>query len=247
MPGLLAVNVAVVLLVTALGLRTRPADTLLLLREPPLGARAVMAMFVFVPVCTLLMTWILPLEPAIRASLLAMSVAPLCPILSKAVTRTDTDGDYMFGLQIFAAAASIVAVPLMLAISERVFDFGTRYPIGEIVFVIVRQIGIPLLVGMGLAMVLGDRGDRVAVWLERIGQVTLISGMVLVSCLRPPQGLVHGSQRTFSHGGCLHRRCGGGWTFVWRTGQGYPRQPDRGQPPASSGDLLCDRDNGSAR
>jgi predicted Na+-dependent transporter len=171
-------NAAIMLLLTALGLRSRPADTLMLIRNPLLGVRAVLAMFVFVPACTLLMTWSLPLEPAIRVSLLAMSVAPLCPINFRAATNTD--GDYMLGLQVFAAVVSIAAVPAMMALAECIFNFETRYPIGKIAFFILKQFGLPLAVGMGLARLLGGKRKCVALWLERIGSIAMITAMAVI-------------------------------------------------------------------
>jgi bile acid:Na+ symporter, BASS family len=179
-PGMSLLNASIVMLLTALGLRTRPADVLLLFRNPVLGARALVAMFVFVPACTILMTWSLPLEPAIRASLLAMSVAPVCPVPLRAATNANTDSDYMLGLQVFAAAVSIAAVPAMLILAERIFDFETRYPIGDIAFFILRQIGIPLAVGMGLARLLGGKRERVALWLERIGVIAMITATAVI-------------------------------------------------------------------
>jgi predicted Na+-dependent transporter len=179
-PGIPLLDASIILLLTALGLRTRPADALLLVRKPMLGVRAVLAMFVFVPACTLLMTWSLPLEPAIRASLLAMSVAPLCPIAVKAATNPNTDGDYMLGLQLFSTVVSIAAVPAMLALAGRIFEFETRYPIGDIAFFIMRQIGLPLAVGMGLAGLLDGKSTRVALWLERIGLIAMITSMAII-------------------------------------------------------------------
>jgi predicted Na+-dependent transporter len=179
-PGMPLLNASIVMLLTALGLRTRPADVLLLFRNPMLGARALVAMFVFVPAGTVLMTWSLPLEPAIRASLLAMSVAPVCPVPLRAATNANTDSDYMLGLQVFAAAVSIAAVPAMLNLAERIFDFETRYPIGDIAFFILRQIGIPLAVGMGLARLLGGKRERVALWLERIGLIAMITATAVI-------------------------------------------------------------------
>ena len=171
-------NASIMLLLTALGMRSRPADSLMLIRKPLLGVRAVLAMFVFVPACTLLMTWSLPLEPAIRASLLAMSVAPLCPTNFRAAA--ETDGDYMLGLQVFSIVVSLAAVPAMLALTERIFDFETGYPIGKIAFFILKQIGLPLTFGMGLAWLLGGKSKYVALWLERIGYIAMITSMAII-------------------------------------------------------------------
>ena len=187
MYALSIIDVGVALLITALGLRTRAADTLLLFRVPALGLRAVLAMFVFVPACTLLMTWVLPLEPAIRASLLALAVAPMAPIAVGASTRATVSGDYILGLQVFAVVVSLAAVPVMLALAEHIFDFETAYPVGEIFITVLRQIGLPLAVGLGLAALLAGKRRRVGLWLERIGNITLMTGMVLILALVLPE------------------------------------------------------------
>jgi len=178
--ALTILNVAIVLIISALGLRARPTDILLMVRNPIIGGRALFSMFVFMPACTLLMTWSLPLEPAIRASLLALSVAPLAPILTKAATNPETEGDFMLSLQIFSALATIMAVPIMLFVAERIFNFETQYPIGEIIWVITKQIGIPLAIGITLSRFIGEKSERIAFWIDRLGTITLIIGMVMI-------------------------------------------------------------------
>jgi len=178
--ALTILNVAIVLIISALGLRARPTDILLMVRNPIIGGRALFSMFVFMPACTLLMTWSLPLEPAIRASLLALSVAPLAPILTKAATNPETEGDFMLSLQIFSALATIVAVPIILFVAERIFNFETQYPIGEIIWVITKQIGIPLAIGITLSRFIGEKSERIAFWIDRLGTITLIIGMVMI-------------------------------------------------------------------
>ena len=179
-PGIPLLDASIMLLLTSLGLRTGPADVLLLFRKPMLGVRALLAMFVFVPACTFLMTWSLPLEPAIRASLLAMSVAPLCPIPLRAASNVNTDSDYLLGLQVFSAIVSIAAVPAMLALSGSIFGVESRYPIGDIALFIMRQIGLPLAVGMGLARLLGGKREFVALWLGRAGLIAMVTSMAII-------------------------------------------------------------------
>ena len=178
--GLAILDVAIVLIISALGLRTPPKDILHLFRKPVIIGRALLSMFVFMPACTLLMTWSLPLEPAIRGSLLALSVAPLAPILSGASTKAETEGNFMLALQIISALATIVSVPLMLNLVEYIFNFETRYPMGEITWVITKQIVIPLTIGLSLSAFIGHKSERIAFWLDRIGTIALIIGMVMI-------------------------------------------------------------------
>jgi BASS family bile acid:Na+ symporter len=180
MLGMQILDLAIVLLIGALGLRTRPTDLLLLFQDRGLGLRAFLALFLFMPACTLLAVWVLPVEAPIRASLLALSVAPLAPILSRARAQTSTKSDLMLGLQVFSALVALVAIPAMLALTETLFDYSTAYPVGTIAWFIIRQIGFPLVAGMGLAWLLGEHRDRVATWLERFGTVALLGGMLLV-------------------------------------------------------------------
>ena len=178
--GLTILDVAIVLIIAALGLRTQPKDILHLFRKPVIIGRALLSMFVFMPACTLLMTWSLPLEPAIRGSLLALSVAPLAPILSGASTKAETEGNFMLALQIISALATIVSVPIMLSLVEYIFNFETRYPMGEITWVITKQIVIPLAIGLSLSGFIGQKSERIAFWLDRIGTIALIIGMVMI-------------------------------------------------------------------
>lgn len=52
----------------------------------------------------------------------------------------------MLTLQIISALATIVSVPIMLSLVEYIFDLETRYPMGEITWVINKQIVIPLTI-----------------------------------------------------------------------------------------------------
>jgi BASS family bile acid:Na+ symporter len=193
--GLTILDLAIVLIIADLGLRTPPKDILNLVRKPEIIRRALLSMFVFMPACTLLMTWSLPLEPAIRGSLLALSVAPLAPILSGASTKAETEGNFMLALQIISALATIVSVPIMLSLVEYIFNFETRYPMGEIIWVITKQIVIPLAIGLSLSAFIGQKSERIAFWLDRIGTIALIIGMVMILSVVLPNVwgmMVHG-------------------------------------------------------
>jgi bile acid:Na+ symporter, BASS family len=180
-------DISIALLFVSVGLRVRLADALLLLRNRELGLRSLLALYVFVPCCTFLVIWSFPLEPALRVSLLAMSVAPLCPVLVKAAIDPETEGDYLFALQIFAAVAAIVALPVMVAATEYMFDFPTQYPVGKVAWFILRQIGIPLAVGIVLSRLMGIWREKSALWLDRVGNTLLTAGVLMILYLVLPE------------------------------------------------------------
>lgn len=79
----LVLTAGTVLTVFSIGLRARPADTLLLLRNPKLGVRAMVSMFVLVPLFVVGLALALQLGPTDRAALMALSISPMPPILPR--------------------------------------------------------------------------------------------------------------------------------------------------------------------
>ena len=83
----------IMLTVISVGLRSRPADTLLLLRNPRLGFRAMVSMFVLMPLFVIGLTWALPvMDQAAHAALIALSVSPMPPILPRRQIKVGAGG-----------------------------------------------------------------------------------------------------------------------------------------------------------
>ena len=118
----LILTAGIVLTVISVGLRARPADTFLLLRNPKLGLRAMVSMFVLMPMFVIGLTWALPvLGQAPRAALIALSISPMPPILPRRQTQLGADGDYAVGLQVLASVFSIVVAPLFIWLAGPAF------------------------------------------------------------------------------------------------------------------------------
>lgn len=150
----------IVLIVLSIGLRARPRDALLLVRNPALGARAMVAMFVLVPAFVLLMTWALPFDRPVRAALLALAIAPMPPLLPNKEIKVGGGADYAIGLQVLATVVSILLMPVMLWLIGKVYGDVLTFDPVRIGTTLLITVGAPLAGGMLLGHLLEGRRDR---------------------------------------------------------------------------------------
>lgn len=177
----LVLVLGVVLLVLAIGLRARPDDSLLLLRRPALGVRALLAMFVLQPAFVLLLVWALDLREGVGAALLGFAVAPVLPPWAKKGYALGAESGYVIGLEVTATVASIVVVPLMIWIVNGVFGVRTALDPWAVELMLLVTIGLPLAVGMGVGRFRPASAPRLAFLADRAGSVVLLlGGLVLL-------------------------------------------------------------------
>ena len=168
----------IVLLVFEIGLRTRLGDPLLLLRKPSLGLRAMLAMFVVMPLFTLLIIRLFPLQAGVGAALLGFAVSPMLPPWAKTGAEVGGHRDYVFGLQVLATGISIFVVPVMLWLIARVFDIEARFDPFAFSMVLLVTVGAPLFLGMAFSKFLPDVARRIGRMAERIGKAVLLLGIL---------------------------------------------------------------------
>jgi BASS family bile acid:Na+ symporter len=180
----LVLLVGVVLLTVAIGLRARPGDSLLLLRRPDRGLRAFATMFVLQPAFVLLLVWALDLRKGVGAALLAFSIAPVLPPWAKKGYALGAASDYVIGLEVLSAVASIAVVPLWIWIVNVVFGVRTARDPWSVEIMLLVTIGLPLAAGMGLARVKPMAAPRLAFLADRAGLVVLLVGGVVLLVAR---------------------------------------------------------------
>ncbi len=139
---LIAVRIAVVLTVLALGMSASFGDATSLFRRPAKLASALFSMNVVMPLFTLAMTTLFDLRPTVALALVALSVAPIPPILPRKAMSAGGGAAYTIGLLASAAVFAIVFVPLAL------FGIEVHVPIAKLAFVIALTVLAPLAVGM---------------------------------------------------------------------------------------------------
>lgn len=174
------VGLGVSLVVIAIGVSARPGDTLLLIRKPRLGGRAMLAMFVLVPAFVLLLTAMFPLARPLRAALLALAVSPMPPIILQQEIEAGGDADYSVGLQILGTGFSILVVPVMLVIIEAVFGVTGSFDPFAMSRILLASVALPLGIGMLLGRLLPGGRRLISLWAGRIGNAALLVAAVAV-------------------------------------------------------------------
>jgi bile acid:Na+ symporter, BASS family len=174
----------IVLNVVSIGVRAKPGDALHLFRHPALAGRALFAMFVAVPAFVLALTLIFDLPRAVSAVLLALSVAPMPPLLSNKEVKAGGDTEYAIGLQVLATVASLVAVPLMLKIAGAAFGLALATDIVPVAKILLITVFAPMAAGMALGHFFPGLRDAVATWASRIGWAGIALGSVALIAAR---------------------------------------------------------------
>jgi BASS family bile acid:Na+ symporter len=174
----LVIVTGIVLIVFAIGIRARIENPLLLVRKPALALRAMVAMFVLLPLFALMVTRLLPLQQGVGAALLGVAVSPMLPPWAKMGSKVGAKGDYVFGLQVLATAFSIFVVPVMLWLVDLIFNIrGTFNPFAFSMILFV-TVGLPLALGLATGRYRPDSAPRLADLAERGGNVLLVLGVI---------------------------------------------------------------------
>ena len=113
---LIAVRISVFLSVLAMGLGTTWQEATYLFRKRREFFIALLSLDVIMPLVAVVFVSFLNLEPPVKIALVALSVSPTPPILPKKEFKAGGTREYTLGLLVFAAALSIVFVPLSMEI-----------------------------------------------------------------------------------------------------------------------------------
>ena len=177
----------IMLTVTSVGLRSRPADTLLLLRNPRLGVRAMVSMFLLMPLFVIGLTLTMPvMDQAAHAALIALSVSPMPPILPRRQLTVGAAGDYAVGLQVLASVFSIIVAPVFIWLAGRLQGVATVFDAADMLRVLAVTIGAPLAVGIFIARI-WPRAAAISTPLARISLVLLFAGGAVALVAEAPE------------------------------------------------------------
>ena len=172
----------IMLNVVSIGVRAKPADSLALVRKPELAVRAILAMFVAVPAFVLLLSIWLDLPRAEAGVLLALSVAPMPPLISGKEIKGGGDADYAIGLQVLATVFSLFAMPVMLSVAGLAFGKYLPFAPTAMVTVLALTVAIPMAIGMAIGRLAPRVIPMVALWASRIGWTAIgLAAVALVA------------------------------------------------------------------
>ena len=174
-----ALKASIFLSVFAIGLKSRPNDTIFLLQRPAKLVRSLLAMDVIMPVIATAMVWSFDLHEAVEVSLVALAVSPVPPILPKKQIKAQGEPSYAIGLLVVAAAVAVVFIPVAIELVGRLLQTPVHmemWPIARLVLVTVLA---PLLAGI----LFRELAPAIAAQLSK--SVALVAGAALVVSVVP--------------------------------------------------------------
>lgn len=176
----LALQASIALTVLGLGLTESWRDATCLFRRPGLLLRSILSMSIVMPLVALAITKLFTLPIEIGAALLALSIAPVPPVLFKRELSGGGRREYVVGLLVAMGLLSIVLVPLSVALLNVVFSTSVLVLPLVVAKIILTSVLAPLAVGL-LIRQWFPAAEKVATHIITLGFVLLVvaAGVVL--------------------------------------------------------------------
>jgi BASS family bile acid:Na+ symporter len=175
---LLAFKVAIIGTMFGYGLKATVGDFRYLLHRPGLALRSFLSVFVIMPVLVIVVVKVFDLRTAVEATLVALAISPVPPLLPQKQTKAGGVASYALGLLILMAVVAIAAIPLWIGLLGYVFDRSFAVDPGAIARIVLIMIVLPLAAGMAVHALL----PRVATRLE-LPVRCLSTGLLVLAAL----------------------------------------------------------------
>jgi BASS family bile acid:Na+ symporter len=177
---LLALKVAVMVTVFALGLSVGPGSAVYLLRRPGLLLRSLLAMNVIVPLFVTAMVVVFHLRPAVEIALISLAVSPVPPTLPARTLKAGGGAPYAIGLLATAALLAIVFVPLAVGLLGRAVGLSGRVPPAPVAATVAMTVLAPLAAGVLVHRFAPTLAARLARPVSLLGSVLLAVGPAII-------------------------------------------------------------------
>jgi len=178
----LVVPAAVLLLMVSVGMSLRPSQLLGESRRLGAWAWARLLLFTFVvpPAVALLLAWAFGLVGGERLGLFLVGAAPGAPLLTRNIARKGFDRHLAASYQVWSAALTPLAVPLVVWGAARLYARDAWIPPAELLLLVLRQQLLPLFAGMALMAFAPRFSQRVERGLNVAANTLLVAGFAVV-------------------------------------------------------------------
>jgi BASS family bile acid:Na+ symporter len=170
---LLALQVSILSTVFGFGLNTTYGDLQYVARRPGLLARALLAVFVIMPVVAVALVRMFNFSATVEIVLVALAISPVPPLLPERETKAGGDASFGLGLMAILALVSIVAVPVAVEILERYFGRPLAMAPGAVAAIVLKAALVPLAAGMAVRAILPTVAERLEAVVALVGKVLL--------------------------------------------------------------------------
>ena len=189
---LFVLKISIVLSVFAFGLNSTLGDATYMFRHPRDLARALLSMYVLMPLLALGMAMGFHLDPPVQIALVALAVSPVPPIFSKKAEKAGGSDDYSIGLLVATGVLSVVIIPITMKIFENMTGIPLHTPIGSVAALVLTTVLLPLLAGIAVRAASPRFAERAAHPIGKWAAILLIVSLlpVLVGSIRTILSLI---------------------------------------------------------
>ena len=176
----LVLKASIAALLLGIGMRASVADVLALWRRPAALLRAVLAMYVLVPLAAVALVRLLhPVRP-VGAAILVLAVSAGAPVLTKKLLKLDRES-YVLGLSVTTSLLAIITVPAWISFLAPLFGSDASVEPVAIASVLAKGFLAPLVVGMLLRLALRDRAEAISMGVLKVAGIVLgLAGLTLI-------------------------------------------------------------------
>jgi bile acid:Na+ symporter, BASS family len=179
---MLALQVSILCTVFGFGLRATSEDLLYLVRRPGLLVRALLAVFVIMPIVAVALVRMFDFPPTVKVVLVALAFSPVPPLLPKKETKAGGDTSFGLGLMAILALVSIVTVPTTVEVLARFLGRQLVSAPGAIAAVLFKGVLVPLALGLAVRALVPAIAERLDKPVTLVARVLLpLAVLVLVS------------------------------------------------------------------
>ena len=172
-------KLSIALTVFAIGLQSTLSDATYLFRHPRDLVRALVSMYVVMPLAAIALVMTFNLHPAVKIALIALSVSPVPPIFPKKAAKAGGEEDYSVGLLVATGVLAVAVIPITIEIFGAIGGIPLQVSPRSIALLVFTSILAPLLLGIAVAAIVPAFAAKIA---KPIG---IGATAVLVLCLLP--------------------------------------------------------------
>jgi len=177
---MLALQVSILATTFGFGLRATPRDVSFLLRHPLLLGKSLIAMFLIMPLVATAMVSLFDLTPTLGIALVALSVAPLPPLIPKRLNQAGGYAPYGIALMATVAVLSVVIVPLAGELASQLLHRPVGIGAGTVAVVVLKTVLVPLAAGMVIRASLPKIAHRIDHPISVSANILMIVAIVAV-------------------------------------------------------------------
>ena len=137
-------------MIFGLGLRARWSDVAFLWHQPGLLLRSLLAMYVVIPVCAVMMVKTLELPQTTRVAVLVIAISAGAPLVPRRLLQSGGDPRYVLSLAVTSSVLAIATVPLSVAALGLIFGVRAGVDPGAVAALVAKSFLVPFLAGVAV-------------------------------------------------------------------------------------------------